>query len=138
MFDTLPIPTRHDLLDEVRCFFSDHGHDLSGAAGLIACARGEARVISLALRLERVATLDQGIRRDLARLHALLALDDVREGDPIETFLLSGPGPASRKVEIICLLTDRLEELLSWIDAVPAVIREPDNDLETITTAKAA
>jgi hypothetical protein len=138
MYDGLPTPTCNDLLDEVRCFFSDHGHDLPDAARLIAGAHGEARVISLALRLERVAAIDEGLRRDLAGQHALLALEDVREGDPIETFLLTGPGLASRKVEIICLLTDRLEEFLSWIDAVPAVIREPGNDLQTITTAKAA
>ena len=97
MYDALPNPTRNDLLDEVRCFFVDHGHDLSDAARLIAGVAGEARVISLALRLERAVALDEGIRRDLAALHALLALEKVREGDPIETFLLSGPGPASRR-----------------------------------------
>jgi hypothetical protein len=95
----LPNPSLPDLLDEVRCFFSDHGHDLSDAARLIAGVSGEARVIGLALNLDRAVALDDGIRRDLAALHALLALEDVREGDPIEAFLLSGPGPASRKVE---------------------------------------
>jgi hypothetical protein len=138
MYEGLPNLSLPDLLDEVRCFFFDHGHDLSDAARMIAGVSGEARVISLAVRLERVATLDEGIRRDLAGLHDLLALDEVREGDPIETFLLSGPGPASRKVEIICLITDLLEELLSRIDAFLAQAPEHDADLRTVTTAKAA
>jgi hypothetical protein len=97
--DALPILHRNDLLDEVRCFFFDQGHDLSDAACLIAGAPGEARVISLALRLDRAGVFDDRTRRDLAALRALLALDDVREGDPVESFLLSGRGPASRKVE---------------------------------------
>jgi hypothetical protein len=138
MYDGLPNLSLPDLLDEVRCFFSDHGHDLSDAAYLIAGLHGEARVISLALRLEGAVALNEGVRGDLAALHALLALENVREGDPIETFLLTGPGPASWKVEIICLLTDRLEDLLSRIDAVSAEIREQEDDLQAITTAKAA
>jgi hypothetical protein len=138
MLDALPTLHRNDLLDEVRCFFFDHGHDLSDAARLIAGAPGEARVISFALRLDRAAVLDDGIRRDLAALHALLALDDVREGDPVETFLLSGPGPASRKVEAICLLTDLLGDLLFRIDVLMPESAETDISLQNITTAKAA
>jgi hypothetical protein len=138
MYDALPAPSLPDLLHEARCFFSDYGHDLSEAARLIAGVSGEARVIGLALRLDRAVALDDFIRRDLAALHALLALEDVREGDPIETFLLSGSGPASRKVGIICLLTDLLGDLLSSIDAVSVETQESDNDLQTISTARAA
>jgi hypothetical protein len=138
MFDTLPTHFRNDLLAEVRCLISDHGHDLSDAARLIAGVRGETRVISLALRLDRATSLDDGIHRDLAMLHALLALENVREGDPIETFLMSGPGPASRKVEIICLLTDLLEDLLSRIDAVMVDANREENVLQSDRSAKAA
>ena len=138
MFDALPNPSRNDVLGKLRCFFSNHGHDLLGAAGLIAGAPGEARVISLALRLADAVALDEGIRRDLADVHALLALKDVREGDPIETFLLSLPGSAARKVEKICLLTDHLDDLLTTIDAVMAETVERADDIQTITTAKAA
>jgi hypothetical protein len=138
MYDGLPNPSLLDLLDEVRCFFFDHGHDLSDAARLIAGAHGEARVIALALDLQNVVTLDGGIRRELAALHTLIALEDVQEGDPIETFLLSGPGPASRKVETICLLTDLLEDLLSKVDAVMADTAQQENNLQTFGTAKAA
>jgi hypothetical protein len=138
MFDTLPTHSRNDLLHEVRCFFFDHGHDLSDAACLIAGVPGEARVISLALRLDRATFLEDGIHRDLVALHALLALENVREGDPIETFLLSGPGPASREVESICLLTDHLEELLCRIDAVMADAGQQEKNLHTLGTAKAA
>jgi hypothetical protein len=95
-------------------------------------------VISLALRLDRATSLDDGIHRDLAMLHALLALENVREGDPIETFLMSGPGPASRKVEIICLLTDLLEDLLSRIDAVMVDANREENVLQSDRSAKAA
>jgi hypothetical protein len=138
MFDTLPATSRNDLLDEARCLFFDHGHDLSDAARLIAGVQGEARVIALDLRLERAVVLDDDIRRDLARLYDLLALEDVHEGDPIETFLLSGKGPASREVETICMLTDLLEDLLSRMDAVLADAGHETNDLQTITTTKAA
>jgi hypothetical protein len=138
MFDTLPTHSRNDLLHEVRCFFFDHGHDLSDAACLIAGVQGEARVIALALRLERATVLDDDIRRDLARLYDLLALEDVHEGDPIETFLLYGKGPASREVETICMLTDLLEDLLSRMDDVMADAGHETNDLQTITTTKAA
>ncbi len=138
MFDALPAPSRNDLLDEVRYFFSNHGHDLSDAAVLIAGAPGEARVISLAFRLADAVTLDEGIRCDLATVHALLALQDVREGDPVETFLLSVPGPASRKVETICLLTDLIEDLLSRVDATIVERAEHRNVLDTFTTATAA
>jgi hypothetical protein len=138
MFDTLPTHSRNDLLHEVRCFFFDHGHDLSDAACLIAGVPGEARVISLALRLDRATFLEDGIHRDLAALHALLALENVREGDRIEAFLLSGLGPASRKVETICLLTDLFEDLLSKVDAVMADTAQQENNLRTFGTARAA
>jgi hypothetical protein len=138
MFDALPNPSRNDLLDELRCFFSNHGHDLLGAAGLIAGAPGEARVISLALRLADAVALDEGIRRDLADVHALLALEDVREGDPIESFLLSVPGSATRKVEKICLLTDHLDDLLTRIDTVTGETAKRADALQTITTVTAA
>jgi hypothetical protein len=137
MYDGLPNLSLPGLLDEVRCFLCDCGHDLSEAAHLIAGAPGEARVIALALDLENAGTLDGGIRRELAALHAFLALEHVQEGDPVEAFLLSGPGPASRKVETICLLTDLIEDLLSRVDAVSAEIQEADNDLQITTTAKA-
>jgi hypothetical protein len=138
MFDTLPTHSRNALLDEARCLFFDHGHDLSDAARLIAGVSGEVRVIALALRLDRAVTLDGDIRNDLAALHSLLALEHVREGDPIETFLLSGKGPASGEVETICLLTDLLEDLLSRVDAVMADTGQRENNLQTFGTAKAA
>jgi hypothetical protein len=138
MYDGLPNLSPPDLLDEVRCFLCDHGHDLSDAARLIAGAPGEARVIALALNLENAGTLDGGIRRELEALHALLALEHVQEGDPVEAFLLSGPGPGSRKVETICLLTDRLDDLLSRIDAVMAATADHEQDHQTGPTAKAA
>jgi hypothetical protein len=138
MSDTLPTSSPKDLLDEARNLFSEHGHDLSDAARLIAGVHGDVRVISLALRLERAICVDDGIHRDLAMLHALLALEDVQEGDPIETFLLSGLGPASRKVETICLLTDLLEDLLSKVDAVMADTAQQENNLQTFGHAKAA
>jgi hypothetical protein len=138
MFDTLPSTSRNDLLDEARCLFFDHRHDISDAARLIAGVQGEARVIALDLRLGIAVVLDDDIPRDLARLCDLLALEDVQVGDPIETFLLSGKGPASREVETTCKLTDLLEDLLSRMDAVIADAGHETNDLQTITTTKAA
>lgn len=138
MFDTFPSTSRNDLLDEARCLIFDHRHEISDAARLIAGVQGEASVIALDLRLERAVVLDDDIRSDLARLYDLLALEDVHAGDPIETFLLSGKGPASREVETICMLTDLLEDLLSRMDAVMADVGHETNDLQTVTTTKAA
>ena len=138
MYDGLPNSSLPDLLDEVRCFLFDHGHDLSDAARLIAGAPGEARVIALAHNLENAITLDGGIRRELAALHAILALEHVQEGDPVEAFLLSGSGPASPAVETICLLTDHLDDLLSRIDTVIAETAEQADDHQTSTIARAA
>ncbi|MCU0854284.1 MAG: hypothetical protein MUF63_05090, partial [Rhodobacteraceae bacterium] len=39
MFDSLPATSRNDLLDEARCLFFDHGHDLSDAACLMPWSR---------------------------------------------------------------------------------------------------
>ena len=138
MYDGLPSFSLRDLLDEVRCFLCDHGHDLADAARLIAGASGEARVFAFALTLQNADTLDGGMRREHAALHALLALDSVQEGDPVEAFLLSGPGPGSRKVETICLLTDHLGDILSRIDAVMAATADHEHDHQTSPTARAA
>lgn len=116
MFDSFPTEPRNDVLDRVRCFFFDHGHDLAMAASLLGGAAAEARVISCAIQLEEAQRVDGRIRRDLAAFHRLLGLENVGDPHNLETAFFSELDPASAEVETICLLTDRLEELLRDID----------------------
>jgi len=112
MFDILPHLVRDELLDMVRSFFCEHGHELADCAGRLGGAAAEARVIEGGLRLETADRLDGRFRRDLVALHDLLSLQSVGDPDLIETELFSGFDPASREVERICLLSDGLAQLL--------------------------
>lgn len=114
MFDCLPTP-ENTALDAVRQFILDHGHELAEAGRLLVGAGAEARVIACIVRLETAISIDSRMRRDLAAIHRLLALQDVGHPDNIETALFSQIDPASRDVETICLLTDRLETLIEAI-----------------------
>jgi hypothetical protein len=117
MFDSLPTEPRDELLARVRCFFFDHGHDLAQAAGLLGGPAAEARVLSCAIDLDTKGRIDHRVRRNLAALHRLLALDNVGDPDVLETALFSTLHPSSVEVETICLLTDMLADLLRDIDA---------------------
>ncbi len=99
-------------LATVRAHFAEHGTALCNAAGLIDGDAGTARVLRLMSALREASRLDRATRRRLVDLHRLLSLDPV--GDDLEPdlsswFLLD---PASSEVEELCLLTDRLYDLL--------------------------
>ncbi|SNT76950.1 hypothetical protein [Paracoccus seriniphilus] len=99
-------------LDAVRAHFDKHGAALCNAAGLINGEAGTARVLRLMSGLREASRLDRAARRKLVELHRLLSLDPF--GDDLEPDLSSWPllDPASPVVEEICLLTDRLYDLL--------------------------
>ena len=119
MFNSANFDHRDGLLDGVRCFFFNHGHDLAQAAALLGGAAAEARVISCAVRLETATRIDRRIKSDLRAFHRLLALHDVGDPERLETALFSELHPASPEVEIICLLTELLDDLLGSIGLEP-------------------
>jgi len=96
----------------VRAFFTKHGTALCTAAGLIDGAAGTARVLRLMSTLREAPRLDHPIRRRLVDLHRLLSLDPfVKAFKPdLSTWTLLDP--ASDEVKELCLLTDRLYDLL--------------------------
>ena len=114
MFDCLPIPENAEL-EAVQQFFSDQGRELTEAVRLLGGAGVKARAIACAVRLKTASNIDSRTRRDLAAIQRLLALQAVGHPDNIETALFSQMDPASRDVETICLLTDRLETLIEAI-----------------------
>lgn len=122
MFDSADFYHRNELLDGVRCFFFDHGHELAQAAALLGGTAAEARVVSCALRLEAATRVDRRIQSDLLAFHRLIALHDVGDPECLETALFSELHPASAEVETICLLTEMLDDLLQTIGL------EPDSD----------
>ncbi len=99
-------------LAAVRTFFDEHGAALCNAAGLIDGESGMTRVLRLMSGLREASRLDRATRRRLVDLHRLLSLDpviDAFEPDLSSWVLLD---PASPEVEELCLLTDRLFDLL--------------------------
>ncbi len=114
-------PCAPEIRDEptvlARCLFFDHGHELAEAAAMLGGAYAEAKVVSCALQLQDADRITPCIRRNLVSLHRLLSLDRVGDPECLETALFSEIDPASRQVEMICLLTDMLAEILGAIDA---------------------
>ncbi|GGF86144.1 hypothetical protein SAMN05216376_1294 [Mameliella alba] len=99
-------------LTAVRAYFDKHGAALCNAAELVDGEAGTARVLRLMSRLREASRLERATRRRLVDLHRLLSLDpviDAFEPDLSSWMLLD---PASPEVEELCLLTDRLYDLL--------------------------
>lgn len=116
MFDYKLPEARDETLDVARCLFFDHGHDLAEAASLLGGACGEAKVLACALRIEAATRMTYGIRKELNALHRLLSLADVGDPECLETELFAELSPEDPEVEKICLLTDRLADLLEEVD----------------------
>jgi hypothetical protein len=117
MFDFLPVNAPHNVVERVRCFFVDHGHDLAMAALLVGGAAAEQRVIACERQIEATRRLNRRLVRDLVFLHRLLSLEYVGDPNRIETSHFAELHPSSAAVEAICLLTDQLAELLHDIAA---------------------
>ncbi|SDY37258.1 hypothetical protein [Citreimonas salinaria] len=133
MFDYTPPNTRDETLDLARCLFFDHGHDLAEAASRLGGACGEAKVVACALQIETATRMTYRIRRELNALHRLLSLADVGDPECLETELFAALSPADPEVETICLLTDRLAELLEEVDLALARRAEEGAPAATIT-----
>jgi hypothetical protein len=117
MFDNLLVNARHDVVERVRCFFVDHGHDLAMAASLLGRAAAEQRLIACARQIEATPRLGRRLVRDLVFLHRLHSLEHVGDPDRVEKSIFAELHPSSPAVNAICRLTDQLAELLRDIDA---------------------
>lgn len=120
-------------LAAVRAHFAEHGTALCNAAALIGGEAGAARVLRLMSALREASRLDRALRRRLVDLHRLLSLDLV--GDAFEPDLLfwTDLDPASPDVENLCLLTDRLYDLLVEIGEL-----DDERDALALQTQQAA
>lgn len=99
-------------LAAVRAHCAAHGDALCNAASLIDGDAGKARVLRLMSELREVSRLERTTRLRLVDLHRLLSLDpiiDAFEPDLSSWALLD---PASPEVEELCIVTDRLYDLL--------------------------
>ncbi|MGR3549643.1 hypothetical protein [Pseudooceanicola sp.] len=114
MLRTLPTKTLSAELHIaiVRTFFTEHGTALCNAAGLIAGEAGTARVLRLMSMLREAPLLDRTMRLRLVDLHRLLSLDPAIEAYEPDFSTWVFLDPASEEVENLCLLTDRLYDLL--------------------------
>ncbi|MFC0200971.1 hypothetical protein [Paracoccus rhizosphaerae] len=77
MFDYLPTEIHHEPLSLAQRLFFNHGHDLAEAAAQLGGACGKARVVSCGLQIEAATRMTFRIRRELAAIHRLLALENV-------------------------------------------------------------
>ena len=117
MFDYLLTDTQDEPLSLARCLFFDHGHELAEAAAMLGGAASEAKVVSCALKLGEAGKITPQILRDLQSLYRLLSLERVGDPDCLETALFAEMNPASWKIDMICLLTDKLADILHAISA---------------------
>ena len=116
MFDVHSNETRYCGLARARSFFAEHGHQLATVAALLGGAAAEAKVVSCAFRLEGCTRIDRRLKQDIEALHRVLTLEDIPDPDDPNGEFLPSFDPASQDIELICLLTDMLQELLSEID----------------------
>ncbi|WP_299561899.1 hypothetical protein [uncultured Sulfitobacter sp.] len=122
MLRTLPTKTlsAEPQLAITRTFVAEHGTDLCNAAGRIAGEAGTAHVLRLMSMLRKAPRLDRTMRLRLVNLHRLLSLDPAGEAHDPDLSNWVFLDPASEEVEHLCLLTDRLYDLLVDISTLDA------------------
>lgn len=122
MLRTLPTKTlsAEPQIAIVSTFFTEHGTALCNAAGLIDGEAGTAVVWRIMSMLRETPRLDRTLRRRLVDLHRLLSLDPVVEAYEPDFSAWILLDPASEEVENLCLLTDRLYDLLIDISDLDA------------------
>lgn len=108
-------PSADPQLATVRAHFGQHGTALCNAATLIAGDTGAARVLRLISDLRSATRLERTHRKSLVDLHRLLSLDIAHDNQDAEIPCWMSLDPANPKVEQICLLTDRVFDLLCEI-----------------------
>ncbi len=98
-------------LEAVRTHFDDHRVAMMNASGLIGGELARRRVLRLVTELREANRLTRHAKAELLALHRLLTFDPLGlEPEVWDDCLMLDPG--SREVEEICLLADRLRDLL--------------------------
>lgn len=104
---------QHDAdLQSVRVFLHNHGCALANAACHLGGTTSSDAVFRLVDDLREARKLTASHMRQLARLHSLLALENVGDPSRDEAAHFASLVPGSSLVDEICLLTDALEEIL--------------------------
>lgn len=105
-------------LNIVRIFFSEFGEATQNAILLLGGPNAHRRCLRLFTSLRESKTLTRRHKEELVRLHSVLMLDasDGSEDGQFDLFL--DIHPSDPIVEDLCLLTDRLFDLLQEIDGV--------------------
>ncbi len=96
-------------------FFAEHGAALCKASELLGGSSAERRCLALLLSLAEDRALRGKHIQDLIETHRLLTLQHVGNPDRIETALFACIDPLDPRVHDLCLLADRLLNLLSEI-----------------------
>jgi hypothetical protein len=104
-------------LHAVRMFFDEHGEAIANATQTLGGPAASARYFVLAQAVRETLRLTRTQRRQLVDIHRLLTLRDVGAPEHLETALFAAIHPDSPIVDEICLLSDRLQELLVQISA---------------------
>jgi hypothetical protein len=102
-------------LHAVRSFVDEHGLAVANAAHVLGGPAASGRFYIFAETLRDADQLTRSQRRQLVKLHELLTLQHVGDPDRIETQRFSEIHPELPIVDEICLLSDRLQELLTLI-----------------------
>lgn len=101
----------------VRRFLDEHGAALETAASLLGGAQWKQRASRLRAAVGAAALSDRACLKDLKALLALLSLERVGEVEADETAYFAMVEPDDPRVHDLCLLCDRLEELVDDLSA---------------------
>lgn len=99
-------------LETVQEFLGTYGAAIAHAAYLLGGGAASGSVFNLIDDIKGARRLSRAHVRRLERLYGLLVLEHVGDPDRLETALFAEIIPGSRAVEEICLLADRLDDLL--------------------------
>ncbi len=103
--------TIDDRLKACRQFFDQHGAAATNVSSLLGGERAQGRCIRLISELREANTLTRSLRLSLVGLHKLFIQYDAADFDS-EDFWYVDIQPDDPRVEDICLLADRLFNLL--------------------------
>ena len=120
MSTTILRPTRatgDQSLALVRAFAAQHGEALCSASLLLGGPAAERRCLRLLSRLRETHALARPDVLDLIGMHRLLMLEHVGDPDREETARFSQIDPIDPRVHELCLLADRLLDLLQALAA---------------------
>ncbi len=107
-------------LNIVRHFFSEFGEATQNAILLLGGSDAHRRCLRLFTALREAKSLTRIHKEELVRLHSVLMLNASDESEDGQFDLFLDIHPSDPMVEDLCLLADRLCNLLQEIDGLPA------------------